>query len=294
MSFCNEQKKEIAEQEYKSLCCRRALLSGVLAAKGILTENGAVEIRVTSDVQRMLISALVKEIYSKQPEISASKSGGRGKKLTFKSNSASKFILEIEKDGGLMYTPRCGFCRSAFLRGMFLISGRVTEPRKQYLLEFSTPRHERFLDFLTQLGLDFKLAFRKANPVIYTKNSTCIEDFFGLASMNFTSFSIMNSKIKGELRNNANRVANCETSNIDKAVGTAMRQISLISKLEEAGLLQFLPEELVFTARVRLEYPSLSLSQLASKFTPPISKPGLSHRLAKIEELGEKLLNNLK
>ena len=131
---------------------------------------------------------------------------------------------------------------------------------------------------------------RNGSVVLYTKNSTFIEDFFGTAAMNITAFSIMNSKIKSELRNEANRISNCEMSNIDKAVATAMRQVALISELEAVGLLGSLPDELAVTARLRLEYNSLSLSQLAMKFTPSISKPGLSHRLSKIEELAKKLL----
>ncbi len=191
-----------------------------------------------------------------------------------------------------MYTPRCNFCRSAFLRGVFLASGRVSEPQKQYSLEFTVPDDltEHFLRFFADVGIEMKVTKRADTKILYTKNSVCIEDFFGLAAMNTTAFSIMNSKIKSELRNEANRIANCEMSNINKAVGTAMRQIGVISRLEEAGLLGSLPDELAMTARLRLEYNSLSLSQLATKFTPSISKPGLSHRLNKIEELAKKLL----
>lgn len=292
MSFCAEQKSEIISSQYKSLCCRRALLSGVLAAKGTLAD-GSVEIRLSEPEVRSFVSDLIKEIYSKDADEHASTSGGRGRVLSSSSSSAAKYLGEITNNASMLYNPRCGFCRSAFLRGLFLSSGRTSEPQKQYSLEFSFGNAtERIFSFFSDIGLSFKRAKRARGEIIYTKNSTVIEDFFGLASMNTTAFSIMNSKIKSELRNNANRVANCETNNIDKAVKTAMRQISVISALEEAGLLGALPDELAHTARLRLEYNSLSLAQLASKFTPSISKPGLSHRLNKIEELGKKLLEN--
>ena len=51
-----------------------------------------------------------------------------------------------------------------------------------------------------------------------------------------------------------------------------------------------LPDELEMTARLRMENEHLSLAQLASIITPPISKPGLSHRLKKITELAEEIL----
>lgn len=295
MSFCEEQKKEITEANYKSLCCRKALLSGVLAAKGTVTSDGCVTLRVSGEGTRAFISALVEEAYSKTPDISSPIGGGRAKLMSFKSSSAAKFVAEIQNTDKLMYTPRCGACRSAFLRGAFLAAGSVSEPQKQYSLELSVgERMERFFDFFQDLGIDLKPLERKGVKTLYTKNSTAIEDFFGLAAMNGTAFALMNSKIKSELRNDANRVANCEMNNIDKAVNTAMRQVAIISALEEAGLLGALPDELALTARLRLEYNSLSLSQLAGKFTPSISKPGLSHRLNKIEAIGKKLLENVK
>ena len=86
------------------------------------------------------------------------------------------------------------------------------------------------------------------------------------------------------------RRINCETNNIAKAVNAAAKQLEVISKLEEQNLLSSLPEELEVTARLRLQNKDLSLSQLAAVAVPPISKPGLSHRLKKIMELGSQLL----
>ncbi len=295
MSFCREQKNEIITSQYKSLCCRRALLSGILAAKGEV-DCGLIRLRVSDERICEFITSLIGEIYSKPADISSSSLGGRGKLISFKSNSAAKFISEIKNSNGLMYDPRCGSCRSAFLRGVFLCSGSTSEPERQYSLELSPTdgREDRILAFLDDIGISLKCTCRRGKKILYTKSSTQIEDFFGLASMNTTAFSIMNSKIKNELRNDANRIANCEMNNIDKAVNTAMRQIAVISALEDAGLLGSLPDELAVTARLRLEHSSLSLSQLAMKFTPSISKPGLSHRLNKIEQMGKRLLENLK
>lgn len=291
MSFCEEQKKEIINAQYKSLCCRRNLLLGVLAGKG--TVNGdAVEIRVCDQFVRAFLTQLIKEIYSKDATELTAPSGGKGKILRFASASAVKYISEIQENPSKLMSPRCSFCRGAFLRGLFLSAGRVSDPQKQYSLELSVASAVAVEQLLFSLDIPLKTANRATGAVLYTKNSTVIEDFFGLASMNTTAFSVMNSKIKSELRNDANRVSNCEMNNINKAVNTAIRQIAVISALEKRGLLGALPDELAHTARLRLEYDSLSLSQLAAKFTPSISKPGLSHRLNKIEELGKKLLEN--
>ena len=107
------------------------------------------------------------------------------------------------------------------------------------------------------------------------------------------AFLLMNSKIEGEFKNSANRVRNCETNNILKTVSASARWVSAIEALDEANLLSTLPDELEKTARLRLEYRDYSLARLAAEFTPPISKPGLSHRLNKIVELSDILLKKI-
>ena len=124
-------------------------------------------------------------------------------------------------------------------------------------------------------------------PVVYSSNSTVAEDFFASIGMNTTAFAFMNSKIEKELKTSAKRVANCEMNNILKSVDAAAKHIYAIEALEKANMLSTLPEELEKTARMRLIYKDYSLSRLASVFTPPISKPGLAHRLNKILEIFE-------
>ena len=135
-----------------------------------------------------------------------------------------------------------------------------------------------------------KCSERMEQPVLYLKNSGAIEDFFALAMMNATAFRMMNAKIESDIRNTANRIANCETNNIEKAVAASSRQIAAIEELASRGLLSSLSEELERTARLRLEHQDLSLAQLAAISVPPITKPGLSHRLNKIVCLAERML----
>ena len=104
-------------------------------------------------------------------------------------------------------------------------------------------------------------------------------------------FEITNTQIRRDFLNNTNRVVNCETNNIEKSVSASGKQIEAINALIEHNLLSSLPDELEYTARLRIQNDSLSLSQLSKLFTPPISKSGLSHRLSKIIEISEQLLS---
>ena len=48
-----------------------------------------------------------------------------------------------------------------------------------------------------------------------------------------------------------------------------------------------LPEKLRQTARLRMEYPELSLQELAGRCDPPVSKSCINHRIRKLMDLAK-------
>ena len=62
-----------------------------------------------------------------------------------------------------------------------------------------------------------------------------------------------------------------------------------IQYLREHDALEGLPQGLQEAARLRTEFPDLSLKELAEKFTPPLSKSGISHRMKKLEQAAKNL-----
>ena len=103
------------------------------------------------------------------------------------------------------------------------------------------------------------------------------------------AMNIMSAKLEKDLRNSVNRRLNCDSANLDKAVEAAQEQLEAIRRLQAYDLLEQLPDKLQETAALRLEYPELSLSELAEEFDPSISKSCLNHRLRKLMELARKL-----
>ena len=97
----------------------------------------------------------------------------------------------------------------------------------------------------------------------------------------------MSAKDEKRLRNSVNRRLNCDTANVDKSVEASREQAEAIRKLRAAGLLETLSDKLQMTAALRLEYPELSLSELAEEFDPPVTKSCLNHRLRKLMELAD-------
>jgi len=287
VSFSTEQKLEILKQLPKGACCRRAMLYGVLSAKGAYSE-ARVTVRVGFPEAVEPIVRLIREFFGREAVVTKPREGGRGCALSFESPAAVRMLDDILMLDTVTPPEKCDGCRTAFLQGLFLAAGRVSDPQKKYCLEFSLgKRVDIFWRTLGAMGLFLKIAHKDAESVLYSKNSATIEDFFALSGMNQAAFRLMNSKINAELRNETKRMVNCETNNIRKAVSASGRQVQAILQLEESNLLSSLPDELERTARLRLLYPDLSLTQLAAVSVPPISKSGLSHRLKRIMDFCE-------
>ncbi len=290
-SFCIEQKEELVAQLPKNSCCRRALLHGMLAVRGEMSQNKIV-LPLDNRVIAEATCGLVLEFFGKEAEFIPKRQGERTVSISFVSPSAARYLSEIQSSETMAPMPKCHACASCFLQGIFLACGRVSSPQKQYCLELLPKNRTNALQaYLLELGVEMRKSTRLGEDVLYLKNSGAIEDFFAIAMMNATAFRMMNAKIESDIRNTANRVANCETNNIEKAVAASARQIAAIEDLANRGLLSSLSEELEKTARLRLEHRDLSLSQLAALCVPPITKPGLSHRLNKIVAIAGRLLS---
>ena len=122
MSFLSERKDEIIEQQLKSSCCRRALLSGVLFSKGYY-EDGKICLRIDGANILEFVSSLISEIYSAKVEYKSSKCGGRGKIIAFYAPAAERYLnsLKVSDTPSFATNQKCkGGCASAFLRGVLL------------------------------------------------------------------------------------------------------------------------------------------------------------------------------
>lgn len=259
-------------------------MNGIIAARGRVVEN-----YISLPVSEGISEKLVLEFFGRT-EIVKEEHG----RIFFKSSKLMDYTEKIlsfsffDNNG-----KRCENCNSCFLRGVFIASGRITDPASAYHLEFSLGEAaDKFSVLFAAAGFEMKKTVRKGERLLYVKNSSVIEDFFAYIGSNNAVFSVMNNKIESDVRNSTNRIVNCETNNITKAVNASKKQIAAIEALEEAKLLSSLPPELEATARLRLLHKDLSISQLSQISVPPISKPGLSHRLKKIMEFSEKALSD--
>ena len=138
-----------------------------------------------------------------------------------------------------------------------------------------------------RLRQPFRRTRRKEWEILYLKDSDCIADFLTLLGAVQNSMDLVQTKIYKELRNNANRVTNCETANIDKTVQAASRQIQDIQLVLDKKGEGALSEDLLAVARARIAYPEESLSELCRILGSGISRSGLNHRLKRLSALAE-------
>ncbi len=297
MSFSFETKRELCRVPVRKLCCARAEAYGILLYCNTFRYG---EIRIITE--NPLFAARLPQLFYRAfrlrfdafPEPDAT-----GKRV-FRFTSPEKLRRVIEILG---YDPRqtpilhinfalleddC--CRAAFLRGAFFAGGSVTDPRKRYHLELLTTHAQvgrELQTILRDLDLPSKTLQRNGAFITYFKQSGQIADFLRLIGAPEAAERLLSAKDEKRLRNSVNRRLNCDTANVDKSVEASRGQAEAIRKLRAAGLLETLSDKLQMTAALRLEYPELSLSELAEEFDPPVTKSCLNHRLRKLMELAD-------
>lgn len=297
MSFASDTKKEICHWEPTRDCCRKAEAYGLwLFARGFslqkcsfVTENGPVARRMAQRAAE--VAGVVVEV-----QVSMHRQGEGSYTLGVPGEDQRRQLLEAFGHTGQELHLRINranleneCCLGAFVRGAFLSCGTVTNPQKDYHLEFTVNRFRLAQDLVTLLeeieGLRIQpsLTRRKGSCVVYLKDSEQIADLLTYMGAQNAAMELMQAKMVKEVRNYVNRTTNFETANIDKTASAAARQIAAIHALEKNPGLEKLPEDLREVARLRLENPEMSLREMGE--TLGISRSGVNHRLKRLLEM---------
>ena len=299
-SFAYKVRSELCRTAVQRLCCARAEAYGVLLYCNTFTSR---EIRIITENPEFAarLPRLFQRAFTLRFDRLPEEDTGRGK-LIFQITQQDKLNKIINQFG---YDPRQNpvlhvnfgmledeCCRTAFLRGAFLSGGSVTDPEKRYHLELATSHLQASREvsaLLTELGFSPRSVMRSGSAVIYFKQSEHIEDFLTKIGAPASAMDIMTAKVDKEIRNGANRAMNCDMANVNKTLDAALEQKNAIEKLQQRGALENLPDKLRQTALLRLQYPELSLTQLAERCDPPITKSCLNHRMRKLMSMAQEL-----
>lgn len=180
----------------------------------------------------------------------------------------------------------------AFVRGVFLGSGSINNPKNKYHIEIIFKEEkvaQRVLKILEKYEIYFKILEKLNGTSIYSKDGEEISKFLAFIGANSAVLKFEDIRVYREMRNNVNRLVNCETANLTKTVGAAVKQIEAIKMIKQKGKLNEMTDNLKEIAELRIQYPEASLVELGEKLNPPIGKSGVNHRLKAIIKIAEEL-----
>lgn len=188
-------------------------------------------------------------------------------------------------------------CKRAFIRGVFMAAGSISDPNKFYHFEVvcDTPAQAcQVRDVMNTFDAEAKVIQRKKYYVVYVKEGTQIADLLKVMEAGVSLMAFENIRIVKEMRNSVNRQVNCETANLNKTVSAAVRQIQDIECIRDTIGLSGLNPGLRDVAEARLENPDMNLKDLGQLLSPPVGKSGVNHRLRKLSEIAESLRGKAK
>ena len=189
---------------------------------------------------------------------------------------------------------------SAYLCGAFLARGSVNDPNtSNYHFEITLNEafHAVFVQHLmNEYNFNSKIVKRRNKLVVYVKEAEIIVDILRLMGANKNAFHYEDLRIERDFNNSINRVINCEVANEQKSLSAAREQLRYIKYLEYNYPLEKLDPKILTLMKVRKDNPEASLVELIKildeEYGEIISKPGLSHRFAKIKIIAIEHYNN--
>ena len=292
MSFTLDIIEELTSHEPEKSCCRKAFLFGLFfgAEKLFKTE---VKAEFKTEQSAALASSILQKQFSVEPNFEPIVRAGRKMFwVSATSNSLASYIekIDCEKNHSVdelteVVGFRCIDCRRAFLSGIFITSGMATDPEKRYSLEFGVKKKTRALWLSDFLSLEFgapSYIERDTRIGLYYKGNERISDILTYMGAVNACYKVIDAYVAHGIKNQENRATNCVLKNIEKSVAATRKHLDAIEKLQASGRFEFMSEDLKYTANLRCEYDSATLSELALLHDPAISKSGLNRRLEKI------------
>jgi DNA-binding protein WhiA len=178
--------------------------------------------------------------------------------------------------------------RKALLRGFFLGCGSVNAPSARYHMEFVTPTlgwGTALLRLFHDAQVRAGMMERAGQHVVYIKEGDAIVRCLSTMGASRAVMEFENVRVVRDVAGQVNRRLNFETANIDKTIGSALRQVAAIEKLERSGELEKMSLALQEMARWRKANPELNLSELAAR--TKLTKSAINHRLRRLVEVAE-------
>ena len=301
MAFARDVKRELGTIVPADAHCRRAQLSGLLFGAGTmdLSAGGHLSVRLSLALPATARHALaLLKPFGVAAELRTVDSAPVGLRYELVLGDDARDLQLLNELGILSDDLRVQMtvpnrvvqrhcCLVAFARGLFLGCGSMSAPGAPVHVEF-TVEDEGFADqvcrLLGRLGLQFSATSRDRNVACYSKRSETGADLLAVLGAHDACLRWEEHMVLGQVRERANRLANCDEANARRAASAGERQADAARRLMASRDWPSLPASLRSAAELRLAYPYLSLQELAARARPQLSKSALNHRLRRLIE----------
>lgn len=302
MSFSSEVKEELVEHISSSRHCQIAEMAALFCYSGRIgrTDEGNTILSFQTENEQVIRKCFT--LLKKSFNIGTNVVGKGSYSLKIQEEAQVRKLLQalklLEPSGRmsqrmdivnpLLIKNAC--CRRAFLRGVYLTIGSMSDPEKSYHMEFvcnTEAQAVQLREIIRDFDIEARIIIRKHHFVVYMKEGSSIVDLLNVVGAHVSLMNLENLRIVKEMRNSINRRVNCEAANITKTVNASAKQIDDIILIQETMGLKGLQDNLREMAEVRLEYPEATLKELGQYLNPPVGKSGVNHRLRKLSEIAE-------
>ncbi|MGB4505282.1 MAG: DNA-binding protein WhiA [Syntrophaceticus sp.] len=306
MSFSVQVKDEVARLPFQRTCCQRAELAAFARVVGVVRLGKKKTLVMTTELPAVArrIFLLSKNLGWDRVIVVRKYSRPRHRRLlTVQINlkQEHQFLLQDLGfvDSSMMprdyLDPRIlegNCCKRAFLRGCFLGCGFLGTPSRAYHLELFFKTHEGAQEVMETMGCFGLLPIcreRRGGYEVYLKDADQVSEFLRIIEAHQGVLQFENCRVLKDMRNQVNRLVNCETANLNKTVETGLKQVAVIKEIDSMAGLGILRPPLRELAELRLQYPEASLAELGQLLLPPLSKSGVNHRFREIYRIAEQL-----
>lgn len=296
MSFASDCKDELMTRK-RNVIENRALLLGMLLS-GSQILDGGFSFAASNEKITQYVIFLLKRLYKYEVQMEESNIQSKSflHKYEVNCNGALHILEDLEMHQNSEFKNQIKENQNlsaAFLCGAFLARGSVNDPETtKYHFEIALydAKNATFIQqVINNFDFNSKIVKRKNKLVIYVKDAEKIVDILRIMGANKSCFHYEDIRIERDLHNSINRIINCELANEQKTLSAANEQLKYIKYLEYNYPLQNLDPKLLTVMKARLDHPDASLNELLEflrdEYGHIISKPGLSHRFAKIKEI---------
>ena len=307
MSFNTDVKEELSRIPAVCSHCNRALLAALIRIEGSLfiSGQGRYRLEIVTDAPSVarLSWKLLHEAYNLKTELTTRRSVLHKTPNYLIDVPAQPGLPEALNDMGVirdgklqlgvapdLVAKQC--CAAAYLRGAFLGSGFVSDPRGDFHFEIVVESGEMaddLVNIMHEKGINARTMTRRSSHIVYLKSGESILEFLAFAGAHQSALDMENARVVKSVRNEVNRITNAEVANQKKSASAAVDQIyAMRAVLEEYGV-ERLPPALREIIRLRVDYPNATLQELGERANPPLSKSAVYHRIRRIEQMAREL-----